>query len=87
MEAGEEMLKVCIGLGGALTGEHGVGLEKKDCMPMMFTEQDMDAMKKVRDAFSPGGDFNPGKIFPGGPQYDRELQRKAVSSTGPGAYI
>ncbi len=87
VEAGEEMLKVCIGLGGALTGEHGVGLEKKDCMPMMFTEQDMDAMKKVRDAFSPGGDFNPGKIFPGGPQYDRELQRKAVSSTGPGAYI
>ena len=87
VKAGEEMLKVCVDLGGALTGEHGVGLEKKDCMPMMFTEQDMAAMMKVRDAFSPGGDFNPGKIFPGGPQYDRELQQKAVSSAGPGAYI
>ena len=87
IEAGEEMLKVCVEMGGTLTGEHGIGLEKKAYMPMVFTQEDMEVMMKVRDAFSPGGLFNPGKIFPGGPEYDREMQRAAVSSAGPGAYI
>ena len=87
VEAGEEMLKVCVEMGGTLTGEHGVGLEKKVYMPLVFTEQDMDAMMKVRNAFSPSGLFNPGKIFLGGPEYDRPSQHSAVSSVGPGAYI
>ena len=87
IEAGEEMLRVCVEMGGTLTGEHGIGLEKKSCMPLVFTAQDMETMKKVRDAFSPTGLFNPGKIFPGGPEYDRSMQEAAVSSAGPGTYI
>ena len=85
--AGEEMLKVCLEAGGTLTGEHGVGLEKKVYMPLVFTEQDLAAMVRVRNGFSPANLFNPGKIFPGGPEYDLATQGRALSSTGPGAYI
>jgi len=87
IEAGDEMLRACVKMGGTLTGEHGVGLEKKSSMPLVFSPEDMDAMIRVRDAFSPSGLFNPGKIFPGGPEYDRDMQRQAVSSAGPGAHI
>ena len=87
IEAGDEMLRACVEMGGTLTGEHGVGLEKKSSMPLVFSQQDMEAMIRVRDAFSPNGLFNPGKIFPGGPEYGRDMQRHAVSSTGPGAHI
>ena len=87
IEAGDEMLRACVEMGGTLTGEHGVGLEKKSSMPLVFSPEDMDAMIRVRDAFSPSGLFNPGKIFPGGPRYDRDMQRQAVSSAGPGAHI
>ena len=87
MEAGGEILRICVEAGGTLTGEHGVGLEKKAYMPLIFTEQDMDTMVKVLKAFSPSSLFNPGKIFPGGPEYDQATQRKALSSVGPGAYV
>jgi glycolate oxidase len=87
VKAGGEMLEVCVAMGGTLTGEHGVGLEKKAYMPLVFTEEDMQAMERVRDAFSPSGRFNPGKIFPGGPEYDYTSQRGAISSAGPGTYI
>ena len=78
---------MCVEVGGTLTGEHGVGLEKKAYMPLVFTSEDMETMKRVRNAFSPSATFNPGKIFPGGPEYDQAMQRKAVASAGPGAYI
>ena len=87
IQAGEEMVKVCVEMGGTLSGEHGIGLEKKAYMPLIFTQEDMDVMMRVRDAFSPSVRFNPGKIFPGGPEYDQAMQRKAVSSAGPGVYI
>jgi glycolate oxidase len=87
IQAGEEMVKVCVEMGGTLSGEHGIGLEKKAYMPLIFTQEDMDVMMKVRDAFSPGTRFNPGKIFPGGPEYDQAMQRNAVSGAGPGVYI
>ena len=85
--AGEAMLRVCVEMGGSLTGEHGVGLEKKAYMPMVFSDEDMSAMMKVRDAFCPSGLFNPGKIFPGGPEYAHEMQRAAISTAGPGSFI
>ena len=69
VEAGTEVLKVCVDAGGTLTGEHGVGLEKKDQMPLVFTEDDMAVMRQVRDAFAPANRLNPGKIFPGGPPH------------------
>ena len=87
IDGGEEMLEVCVGMGGALTGEHGVGLEKKAYMPLMFNQQDMDAMMGIRNAFAPSGLFNPGKIFPGGPEVLQGSQTGAVARTGPGAYV
>lgn len=50
--------------GGTLSGEHGIGLEKNNSMPMIFNEADLAVMSKVRRAFDPGGRMNPGKIFP-----------------------
>ena len=62
--AGAEILRACIAVGGTVTGEHGVGQEKMDFMPLMFSEADMAAMRKVRDVFNPENRCNPGKIFP-----------------------
>lgn len=87
MAAGAEVLKACVEAGGTLTGEHGVGLEKKEFMPLVFTEADMAAMKQVRNAFAPANRLNPGKIFPGGPEYNPATQQKAASRAGPGVYI
>jgi glycolate dehydrogenase FAD-linked subunit len=66
MEASAEILKVAIDAGGALTGEHGVGLEKNHFMLWVFSAEDLEAMRRARDAFDPDGTMNPGKIFPGG---------------------
>jgi len=59
-----EILRYCIEAGGAITGEHGVGADKKGYMAEMFTGQDLDAMQLVRCAFDPSGICNPGKVFP-----------------------
>jgi len=59
-----EILMYCIEAGGAITGEHGVGMDKRGHMPKMFTEQDLDTMQLVRCAFDPTGICNPGKVFP-----------------------
>src|SRR5215475_3457089 len=59
-----EILQYCIDAGGAITGEHGVGADKKAYMPKMFGEHDLDAMQRLRCAFDPGGLCNPGKVFP-----------------------
>jgi len=66
MEAGTAVLQVCVDAGGTLTGEHGVGLEKKEQMPLVYSEEDMANMILVRDAFAPDNTLNPGKIFPDG---------------------
>jgi glycolate oxidase len=66
MEAGTEVLQMCVDAGGTLTGEHGVGLEKKEQMPLVYSETDMAAMLMVREAFAPANSMNPGKIFPDG---------------------
>ena len=63
-EAGRELMQVCVNAGGTITGEHGVGLDKKDLLPFVFSETDMDAMLRVRAAFDPAGLCNPGKIIP-----------------------
>ena len=87
LEAGAKILEACVEAGGALTGEHGVGLEKKAQMPLVFTKEDMETMKKVRSAFAPRERLNPGKIFPGGPEYEESMQRHAVARAGPESYI
>ncbi len=64
VEAGGEILKVCAAVGGSISGEHGIGLEKIDYMPLIFTEADLGFMRELREAFNPHGLCNPGKIFP-----------------------
>jgi glycolate oxidase len=59
-----DILQYCIDAGGSITGEHGVGADKKAYMPKMFADADLDAMQFVRCAFDPSGVCNPGKIFP-----------------------
>ena len=62
--AGEEMLRAVVEFGGALSGEHGIGLEKNAFMPWVFSPDDLYAMHQVKDAFDPDGIMNPGKVFP-----------------------
>ena len=63
-EAGRELMEVCVSVGGTITGEHGVGLDKRELLPLIFSESDMNAMLSVRRAFDPLGLCNPGKIIP-----------------------
>jgi glycolate oxidase len=62
--AGEEMLRAVVELGGALSGEHGIGLEKSAFMPWIFSPDDLEAMQRVKQVFDEDGILNPGKIFP-----------------------
>jgi glycolate oxidase len=61
---GAEILKLCVAVGGVLTGEHGVGVEKRDLMGTMFDETDLAHQERLKCAFDPDGLLNPGKVFP-----------------------
>jgi len=61
---GAEILKLCVEVGGVLTGEHGVGVEKRDLMETMFTQIDLDQQQRLKCAFDDKGLLNPGKVFP-----------------------
>src|SRR5215218_2667562 len=63
-EFGAEILKLCVEVGGVLTGEHGVGVEKRDLMPAMFSEADLNQQQRLKCAFDDNGLLNPGKVFP-----------------------
>jgi glycolate oxidase len=63
-EVASEILTYCVEAGGSITGEHGVGADKRDYMPRMFSAVDLDAMQRVRDAFDPMRICNPGKVLP-----------------------
>ncbi|HEY8491690.1 MAG TPA: FAD-linked oxidase C-terminal domain-containing protein [Dehalococcoidia bacterium] len=64
LDAGGEIMRLCVDAGGSITGEHGVGYEKRDYLPWIFSEEDMDVMRRLRAAFGAGEQFNPGKVFP-----------------------
>ena len=64
--AADELVELCVKMGGALSGEHGIGREKRDLMPLMFNVADLDAQARVKEAFDPTGLFNPGKVLPMG---------------------
>jgi glycolate oxidase len=61
---GREILLLCVDVGGVLTGEHGVGVEKRDLMEKVFTEEDLKQQQRLKCAFDPNGLLNPGKVFP-----------------------
>jgi len=64
MKASEEMLAACVAAGGTLSGEHGIGFEKNNYMPWIFTEVDLKAQRRLKDAFDPEDRMNPFKVFP-----------------------
>jgi glycolate oxidase len=64
VEAGAAILRACVELGGSITGEHGIGLEKKAYIGLLFNQEDLEAMTRVRKAFDPDSRFNPAKLFP-----------------------
>ncbi len=66
MKAAQDIISRCVAMGGSLSGEHGIGLEKNELMPLLFSDDDLAAMRKVKDAFGSGTHFNPGKMFPTG---------------------
>jgi glycolate oxidase len=87
-QMGAEIIKACVDVGGSLTGEHGIGLEKRDFMPLMYNDDDLEAMQKVKRVFDPEGRLNPGKIFPTskpgvqvGPAGQREMLDKVHGRT------
>ncbi len=61
---GADILRLCVAVGGVLTGEHGVGVEKRDLMPAMFSETDLNQQQRLKCAFDADGLLNPGKVFP-----------------------
>ena len=61
---GADILKLCVEVGGVLSGEHGIGVEKRDLMGIMFDKVDLDQQQRLKCAFDPGGLLNPGKLFP-----------------------
>jgi glycolate oxidase len=66
MQAGEDIIRTCVAVGGVLTGEHGVGIEKRDFMPLTFSAVDLEAQACTRAAFDPRGRINPDKVLPRG---------------------
>ncbi len=80
MRVAEDILRLCVEAGGSISGEHGIGEEKKHFMPVMFSAADLDAMQRLRDAFDPHQLCNPGKMFPGS---DANLQAPVADERHP----
>ncbi|MDQ1436827.1 MAG: glycolate oxidase [Acidimicrobiaceae bacterium] len=72
--AGTEIIEACVAAGGVLSGEHGIGLEKRDFMHLIFSPDDLDAQARLREAFDPNGTCNPQKVLPAGARCG-DLQR------------
>jgi glycolate oxidase len=80
--AAGEIIQFCVEMGGTLTGEHGVGMEKNELMPLMFSESDLELMRKVRAAFNPSGLLNPDKVLPLGKMCGETRLRPLPVSAG-----
>jgi len=66
VKAAKDIIMRCVEMGGSITGEHGVGLEKSDLMPLIFSEVDLEFMGRIKSLFNPLGRLNPGKLLPTG---------------------
>lgn len=82
VQAAGEIITRCVELGGSITGEHGVGLEKNELMPVLFSENDLAMMRTIKSVFNPDGMLNPGKVLPTGKMCG-EL-RVSAGAGGPG---
>jgi glycolate oxidase len=81
--AAGEIIQFCVEMGGALTGEHGVGMEKNELMPLTFSEDDLELMRQVRAAFNPDGRLNPDKVLPLGKGCGETRVRPLAISSSP----
>jgi len=82
IDVSEEILKTCLELGGSLTGEHGIGTEKREIISLMFSDEDQEQMLRVRTLLNPQNLLNPGKIFPTGAQCGEAKVHKTISRGG-----
>jgi len=80
VQAGNDILEKCIALGGSVTGEHGIGVEKMDLMSKQFTKDDLDAMQMLRRVFDPDHRCNPHKMFPGSKRCSDFAPRKQAAA-------
>jgi glycolate oxidase len=80
IHAGEDILAKCVELGGSVTGEHGIGIEKIDFMARQFTAEDLAAMQRLRLVFDPEMRCNPHKMFPGGKRCGDFTPRKQIAA-------
>lgn len=80
IQAGNDILEKCIALGGSVTGEHGIGVEKMDLMAKQFTKDDLDAMQTLRRVFDPEQRCNPHKMFPGSKRCSDFAPKKQVAA-------
>ena len=89
LELGEELMRLCTDAGGTITGEHGVGYEKRNYMAWIFSEDDLEVMARLKRAFGAGEGFNPGKMFPTskGCGEVSSRMRAAIAKVGPDAYV
>ena len=87
LEAGGKILEICLDAGGVLSGEHGIGMEKQEYMPLMFSQEDMDAMANLKPAFGSGEMFNPGKIFPTGASHGARHPEGGFAKTAANAFV
>ena len=88
---GAEILKLCVEVGGCLTGEHGVGIEKRDLMIEQYAPDDLEIQMAVKDVFDPGWLLNPAKVFPAGTssaaRRTAQHERGAAPATDPPEYL
>lgn len=89
LDLGAEIMRLCVEAGGSITGEHGVGYEKRDYMDWIFSPDDMEVMARLKSAFGAGDRFNPEKVFPTsrGCGEVSSRMRSAVARVGPEAYV
>jgi glycolate oxidase len=89
LELGEEIMRLCVDAGGSITGEHGVGYEKRNYMSWIFSADDMEMMARLKLAFGSADRFNPGKVFPTSKGCGEVTSRMkaALAKVGPDAYV
>jgi glycolate oxidase len=79
--AGEEILEYCIEVGGSITGEHGVGMEKNELMGKLFSEDSLEMIRRFKNLFDPANRLNPGKVLPTG-KGCLEIRQQVLSGSG-----
>jgi glycolate oxidase len=87
LEAASDIMRICVDAGGTITGEHGIGTEKRKYMSWLFSDDDLEAMSRLKAVFDPGGLFNPGKIFPTAEGSGEVNHEQIMRSMGPDAHI